>query len=78
MAEDHVMAATRGSQKSAEEAAPKLLSLSLKEAQDYAVSSNRTLKNASLAVQEPSHRCCPVRTLRTRIAIISGTLQYYQ
>ena len=52
MAEDHVMAATRGSQKSAEEAAPKLLSLSLKEAQDYAVSSNRTLKNASLAVQE--------------------------
>jgi outer membrane protein TolC len=52
MAEDHVMAATRGASPSGENAAPKLLSLSLKEAQDYAVSSNRTLKNASLAVQE--------------------------
>ncbi len=52
MAEDHVMAATRGASQSGENAAPKLLSLSLKEAQDYAVSSNRTLKNASLAVQE--------------------------
>jgi len=52
MAEDHVMAATRGASQPGENAAPKLLSLSLKEAQDYAVSSNRTLKNASLAVQE--------------------------
>ena len=52
MAEDHVMAATRGASQSGENAAPKLLSLSLKEAQDYAVGSNRTLKNASLAVQE--------------------------
>ena len=52
MAEDHVMEATRGASQSGENAAPKLLSLSLKEAQDYAVSSNRTLKNASLAVQE--------------------------
>ena len=52
MAEDHVMAATRGASQSGENVAPKLLSLSLKEAQDYAVSSNRTLKNASLAVQE--------------------------
>ena len=52
MAEDHVMAATRGASQAGENAAPKLLSLSLKEAQDYAVSSNRTLKNASLAVQE--------------------------
>ena len=52
MAEDHVMAATRGAFQSGENSAPKLLSLSLKEAQDYAVGSNRTLKNASLAVQE--------------------------
>ncbi len=52
MAEDHVMAATHGSKKSADEAAPKVLSLSLKEAQDYAIQQNRSLKNASLAVQE--------------------------
>ena len=52
MAEDHVMAATHGSKKSAEEAAPKVLTLSLSEAQEYAVKQNRTLKNASLAVQE--------------------------
>ena len=52
MAEDHVMAATRGASPKAEEAAPKLLSVSLSEAQDYAVKQNRSLKNASLAVQE--------------------------
>lgn len=52
MAEDHVMAATRGSQKAANEAAPKVLTLSVKEAQEYAVKQNRSLKNASLAVQE--------------------------
>lgn len=52
IAEDHVMAATRGSRKGADEAAPKVLTLSLSEAQEYAVKQNRTLKNASLAVQE--------------------------
>lgn len=52
MAEDHVMAATRGAQKPAEDAAPKALSLSLAQAQDYAVKQNRSLRNASLAVQE--------------------------
>lgn len=52
MAEDHVMAATHGAAKPADDAAPKVLSVSLKEAQDYAVKQNRTLKNASLAVQE--------------------------
>ena len=52
-AEDHVMAATR-SQKSAQknEKAPATLNLSLSEAQDYAIRQNRSLKNASLAVQE--------------------------
>ena len=51
MAEDHVMAATKSQQSSAADQ-PKALSLSLKEAQDFAVKQNRTLKNASLAVQE--------------------------
>lgn len=49
-AEDHVMAATKSaeSQKTMVES----LSLSLREAQDYAIKQNRSLKNASLAVQE--------------------------
>lgn len=46
------MAATKGSQKAAEDAAPQVLTLSLSEAQEYAVKQNRSLKNASLAVQE--------------------------
>lgn len=51
MAEDHVMAATR-SAKRTQESVPTVLSLSLDEAQNYAVKQNRTLRNASLAVQE--------------------------
>lgn len=51
MAEDHVMAATR-SAKRTQDSVPAVLSLSLKEAQNYAVKQNRTLRNASLAVQE--------------------------
>lgn len=56
MAEDHVMAATKSSQRS-EGGSQKAdgtdsLSLSLKQAQDYAIQQNRTLKNASLAVQQ--------------------------
>ena len=46
---DHVMQATR--RQEAQEA-PAALTLSLREAQDYAVAGNRSLKNASLAVQE--------------------------
>ena len=49
MAEDHVMAATK-SQKPKE--TPAVLRLSLEEAQQYALEQNRSLKNASLAVQE--------------------------
>jgi len=49
MAEDHVMAATKTV---ARQDAPQSLSLSLSEAQDYAVKSNRSLRNAELAVQE--------------------------
>ena len=49
LAEDHVMAATK-SQKAKE--TPAVLNLSLAEAQQYALEQNRSLKNASLAVQE--------------------------
>lgn len=49
-AEDHVLAATRSSE--ARKDVPAVLELSLKDAQDYAAAQNRSLKNASLAVQE--------------------------
>lgn len=48
-ASDHVLDAAKTQ---TEKRAPARLSLSLREAQDYAVKENRTLKNASLAVQE--------------------------
>ncbi len=51
VAEDHVMAATRSAYRT-QDSVPAALSLSLKEAQDYAIKQNRTLKNASLAVQQ--------------------------
>ncbi len=49
VAEDHVMEATRPAP---QHATPSSLSLSLSEAQDYAVQQNRSLRNASLAVQQ--------------------------
>lgn len=49
VAEDHVMEATK---KAPQRDVPASLSLSLEEAQDYAVQANRTLRNANLAVQE--------------------------
>lgn len=53
MAEDHVMAATKGSKsRESKVESQEALRLSLKEAQEYAVKQNRSLKNASLAVQE--------------------------
>lgn len=48
-AEDHVMAATRPRP---QQEAPAALSLSLNEAQNYAVTHNRSLHNADLAVQQ--------------------------
>ena len=48
-AEDHVMAATK---KAEVREVPATLNLSLAEAQDYAVETNRSLRNASLAVQK--------------------------
>ena len=50
-AADHVMQAARHKDSSGREV-PATLSLSLAEAQNYAVEQNRSLKNASLAVQE--------------------------
>jgi outer membrane protein TolC len=58
MAEDHVMAAARSAKAEKNKTAdaqnrePEVLSLSLSEAQNYAVQQNRSLKNASLEVQE--------------------------
>ena len=52
MAEDRVLAAAKDQKSRSQEDIPASLSLSLSEAQDYAVKQNRTLKNASLAVQE--------------------------
>ena len=49
LAEDHVMVATK---KAEVREVPATLNLSLAEAQDYAVETNRSLRNASLAVQE--------------------------
>ena len=49
MAADHVMDATK---RAPEKEVPASLNLSLEEAQDYAVSENRSLRNASLAVQK--------------------------
>lgn len=48
-AEDHVMAATRPV---AQRDVPARLSLSIEEAQQYAVETNRSLRNASMAIQE--------------------------
>ncbi len=48
-AEDHVMAATK---KAEVREVPATLNLSLAEAQDYAVETNRSLRNASLSVQK--------------------------
>ncbi len=49
IAEDHVMAATK---KAPQRDVPAELSLSVEEAQDYAVKANRSLRNADLAVQQ--------------------------
>ncbi len=49
VAEDHVMAATKGTTRAN---APESLTLSIDEAQDYAVKANRSLRNAELAVQQ--------------------------
>jgi len=75
MAEDHVMAATK-SQKQNPDApqAPAALSLSLREAQDFAVRQNRTLKNASLAVQEAY--AARWQTIASMLPQVDGSFSY--
>ena len=75
VAEDHVMAATKGeSGKRKEESALAALSLSLKEAQDYAVKQNRSLKNASLAVQEAY--AARWQTIASMLPQVDGSYSY--
>ena len=73
MAEDHVMAATRSAQR-AQDSVPALLHLSLKEAQDFAVKQNRTLRNASLAVQEAY--AARWQTIASMLPQVDGSYSY--
>ena len=52
MEHDSVMMATRNMQDDSTRQVPTALSLSVQEAQDYAVGANRSLRNASLSVQQ--------------------------
>ena len=70
-AEDHVMAATK-SQPVLE--VPASLQLSLKEAQEYAVKQNRTLRNASLAVQEAYAQRW--QTIASMLPSVDGSYSY--
>ena len=75
MAEDHVMAATKGSKSEKSKAeSPETLSLSLKEAQDYAVKQNRSLRNASLAVQEAY--AARWQTIASMLPQVDGSYSY--
>ena len=76
MAEDHVMAATKSQEQSAKskEEKPETLSLSLKEAQDYAIKQNRSLKNASLAVQEAY--AARWQTIASMLPQVDGSYSY--
>lgn len=72
MAEDHVMAATKSQESSAK--SQETLRLSLKEAQDFAVEQNRTLKNASLAVQEAY--AARWQTIASMLPQVDGSYSY--
>ena len=72
MAEDHVMAATKSRTSDADK--PSALSLSLEEAQNYAVQQNRTLKNASLAVQEAY--AARWQTIASMLPQVDGSYSY--
>ena len=73
-AEDHVMAATKSHQPQDAASAPATLSMSLKEAQDYAVKQNRTLRNASLAVQEAYAQRW--QTIASMLPSVDGSYSY--
>lgn len=70
-AEDHVIAATKSQQ---EHEAPASLSLSLSEAQDYAIKNNRSLRNASLAVQEAYAQRW--QTIAAMLPTVDGSYSY--
>lgn len=72
-AEDHVMAATR-SHKRTQDSVPASLSLSLAQAQEYAVRQNRTLRNASLAVQEEYAKRW--QTIAAMLPSVDGSYSY--
>lgn len=76
MAKDHVMEATKSqTRKANEENAPaETLSLSLSEAQDYAVKQNRSLRNASLAVQEAY--AARWQTIASMLPQVDGSYSY--
>ena len=73
MAEDHVMAAARTQHRN-QDSVPAALSLSLAEAQNYAVQQNRTLKNASLAVQEAY--AARWQTIASMLPQVDGSYSY--
>lgn len=72
MAEDHVMAATKSQESSAK--SQETLRLGLKEAQDFAVEQNRSLKNASLAVQEAY--AARWQTIASMLPQVDGSYSY--
>ena len=74
MAEDHVMAATRSHDSRDKSQAPETLSLSLDEAQTYAIRQNRSLKNASLAVQEAY--AARWQTIASMLPQVDGSYSY--
>lgn len=73
MAEDHVMAAARSPKQTAD-SVPQTISLSLSEAQSYAVNQNRSLKNASLAVQEAY--AARWQTIASMLPQVDGSYSY--
>ena len=80
-AEDHVMAATRSghrsevrNQQERDTTVEETLHLSLKEAQNYAVKQNRSLRNASLAVQEAYAQRW--QTIASLLPSVDGTYTY--
>ena len=72
MAEDHVMAATKSQESRVK--SQETLSLSLQEAQNYAVRQNRSLKNASLAVQEAY--AARWQTIASMLPQVDGSYSY--
>ena len=72
MANDHVMAATKSQESRVK--SQETLSLSLQEAQDYAIKQNRSLKNASLAVQEAY--AARWQTIASMLPQVDGSYSY--